>query len=398
MSFYKFEKDDVLNNRIKTHPKCEFVIYDSTVYHNNKPPTQGANTANVGHVASGFVNLYEINVDRPSGELVDPFITKDGTRGSFKTITTTTYNTDFAYGDTITGSYPLSASITKQRFAANTGRDTGNEQIPALKNTLNYYTPLSRHYAYSSSLDDSSGGWNKGAQELSLFNIPSIFYGSSIEKGTVSLKFYVSGTLIGKLRDENKNGELIQVGPPNSNGSGSVAGVVLYNEGFMILTGSWDISGGAFAGEKYLGGTDNSSPTWLHFGAGANDGIAQGKATKSSFEMTFSGTNYVPTLTMLAHAPRGELNHSNNLTYIKYNETELSTTGSYAYIENVHRNIANVVSSSYVEPTGSFKKTTFISKVGIYDKHKNLIGIANLATPVKKTEDREFTFKLKLDF
>ena len=59
--------------------------------------------------------------------------------------------------------------------------------------------------------------------------------------------------------------------------------------------------------------------------------------------------------------------------------------------------IINVVSSSYIDPTGSFEKTTYISKIGIYDKDKNLIGIASLATPTKKTQDRDLTFKLKLD-
>ena len=44
-----------------------------------------------------------------------------------------------------------------------------------------------------------------------------------------------------------------------------------------------------------------------------------------------------------------------------------------------------------------FQKQTFISKVGIYDENKNLIAIANVAEPVKKTEDRDFTFKLKID-
>ena len=33
----------------------------------------------------------------------------------------------------------------------------------------------------------------------------------------------------------------------------------------------------------------------------------------------------------------------------------------------------------------------------IYDKDKNLIAIASLANPVKKTETRDFMFKLKLD-
>ena len=59
--------------------------------------------------------------------------------------------------------------------------------------------------------------------------------------------------------------------------------------------------------------------------------------------------------------------------------------------------IKNTVSSSYSDPTGSLKKTTYITKVGIYDDKKKLIGIASVAKPIKKTEDRDLTFKLKLD-
>ena len=60
--------------------------------------------------------------------------------------------------------------------------------------------------------------------------------------------------------------------------------------------------------------------------------------------------------------------------------------------------IKNIVKSPYNEHTASFEKQTYISKIGIYDKDKNLIAIAKLANPVKKTEDKDYTFKLKLDF
>ena len=40
---------------------------------------------------------------------------------------------------------------------------------------------------------------------------------------------------------------------------------------------------------------------------------------------------------------------------------------------------------------------TYISKIAIYDEKKNVIGVAKLANPVRKTANREFTFKLKLD-
>ena len=35
--------------------------------------------------------------------------------------------------------------------------------------------------------------------------------------------------------------------------------------------------------------------------------------------------------------------------------------------------------------------------VTIYDENKNLIAIASLANPVRKLEERSYTFKLKLD-
>ena len=87
---------------------------------------------------------------------------------------------------------------------------------------------------------------DKESQELRLISIPSIFYGSSIKKGSVSLKFFMSGSKIAELRDDKKNGAtktgcyattVAMAGTLTE--SGSVGGVVLYEEGFIVLTGSW---------------------------------------------------------------------------------------------------------------------------------------------------------------
>ena len=42
-------------------------------------------------------------------------------------------------------------------------------------------------------------------------------------------------------------------------------------------------------------------------------------------------------------------------------------------------------------------KNEFFNWDAINDKNKNLIAIAKLATPIKKTEERALTFKLKID-
>ena len=81
---------------MKSHPSCEFFIFDSTVYYNARPIQSGTMAAtdasgvrvgaetNVRNVPSGYISLYEYNIDRPE------------------------VNTDRFYGDTTgTGSYSV---------------------------------------------------------------------------------------------------------------------------------------------------------------------------------------------------------------------------------------------------------------------------------------------------
>jgi hypothetical protein len=397
MPYYKFDESDIYYSRIKARPKKQFFIYNSTIFLDNQSQITGAFTSRVPWQETGFVSINEINVDRAPSQLVYPFIVKNGTLASFRSISTASFDLDYGYGDTITGSYPISASISRELFLeTSTTRDTGSNKILALKNTLNYYTPVSRHYEYSSSLQ------NKAFQAVNMINIPSIFYGSSVDKGSVDLRFYLTGTLIGRLRDENKNGELIQVGPYGSTGSGSVAGVILYNEGLLLLTGSWSLEDN---GLDYTNTNTATKSSWLYYAVGAQDGIPAETNTalsrlSASYSLEFDGTNYVPVVTMLAHAPRGQLNYSNNPTYLDLSAGSkfVFHSSSMSYAENSAQKIKNTVSSSYTFPTGTYKPQTFISKVGVYDENKNLIAIAKVATPVKKTEDRDLTFKLKLDF
>jgi hypothetical protein len=237
-----------------------------------------------------------------------------------------------------------------------------------LRNILNYYTFISPHYAFSSSLINAPTGRSlDSGSQVGLISIPSIFYGSEIKRGSVKLSYYITGTLIGELRDRNVNGELIETYGPNS---GSVAGVILYNEGFVILTGSYDLASGVK--DYYTSSAGTDSPSWIMFGQPLSGTIV---APSSSFAIQFSGTTEVQSLSMFVTAPKGELNHSNNPSYRAYTTATLTETGSRGYVEYNEKEIKNIVSSSYNDPTGSFQKTTYISKVGIYDENRNLIAI-----------------------
>ena len=412
MPYYKFEKDDIFFNRVKTYPKVNFKIVrageglETKVYYNNRPEQPGQFSTSKS-TDSGHISLYEMNVDKLTGSnnLIHPFITKGSSMHAFSTISTTGFH-GIDYGDTLTGSYPLTASIHRMYYADGDDR----KHVFALKSNLNRMSQGSRHMSFTGSSRTttklgvvSTQEWDKSTQEMNMISVPSIFYGSSIQKGTVSLKFYITGTLAAEVSDVKRNGELIQIGPTGSTESGSVAGVVLYDAGIFLLTGSWEVDS---IDRDYLGfGASDLRPSrWVHFGAGIQGNQIVGNVTASSFDISFRGTNYVPTMTMLAHAPVNRLNHSNNPTYLEHPTSRDASasfdtiTGSTVYREYDKREINNVVHSDYAAVTGSFKKTTFISTIEIYDEDMNVIGVAKVAKPVKKTPEREFTFKLKLDF
>jgi len=521
VSYYKFEQNDIFTNRIKAHPRSYFLVNNNRTFYNNDvlPITEGESETILG-IPQGHISLYEMNVNRidPVGanEPIYPYITKQGTLDNFSSVSTEAFQ-GFDYGTEISGSYPLSSSISTDYYTTE-----DRNRIYALKNTFNYYRPLSNHYAFETS------DWNKATQDIKLISIPSIFYGSSIKKGSVKMNFYVSGSLVATIEDKARNGELIQtLGPAGASATGEisfnssfgydnkriiledtegtiktflfdesgtegptgtidgsgfiivqvgglfdredfatqfatavssvaelkitptddtfgqialtqdiggtdgntiiqdpdgilslvvnnfsggsvgiegqVAGVVLYNEGFVALTGSWDLSNHQ---ETYIVNGANETPKWKYWGEYHRDPLDPNNvpehAPSSSWDIEFLGTNYIPTMTMLAHAKQGDLNYSNNPTFIDFEDrndgVEEAPLSLNKFTEDKELHIANVVQSPYSNTSGSFEKTTYISKIGIYDENKNLIGIAKLATPVKKTESRQYTFKLRLDF
>lgn len=420
MPLYEFGVGDVFYNTIKAHPSSSFFIYDSKIYLNNRSTQAGANVSSVPNVPAGYVNLFELNIDRivnsdltavigpsssvsssqnvPDTGFIYPFVQKGLQKTAFKNITRQQFIHNYNNGDIITGSYKLSASITRQLYLTSADLTSGffgsNHTGSALKNSLNYATRLGQHYSFP----------NKATDIVNLIDIPSIFYGSEIKKGSVELNFYITGTLAGRLTDKYYNGALIQEsGTYSTSNDNSIAGVVLYNEGIIILTGSWDLDSGPTLNDKdYLDTSVNTNPRWVRFAMGAQDNVDTGSSLtngSASYEIKFAGTHKIPNITMLTNANRGELNYTNNPTYIEYNQTAsyYPVTGGNFYKEN-ELNIKNIHSSSYTDPTGSLKKTTFITKVGIYDENKKLIGVASLAKPVKKTEDRDLTIKIKMDF
>ena len=382
-TFFKFDRDDLFINRIKTYPKSEFFIYTSSIHYGNIN-----NNFATPNIPTGHTSLYELNVSRSSGQLIFPFIEKVSSFAKFSTVSTSDFQA--ASEPVILGNpYPYTASIAVSRFNDLKKSQSQKRRIFALRNSLDHYTALSPHYAFDyqdraiTSLIDN---------KINLIQVPSIFYGSSIRKGSVKLKYYITGSLIAEASDIYKNGVLYQTsGTTNLN---HPIGVVLYNEGFLVITSSAHLGDDASTTDIYSTDSGGSAerPQWHYFGINN----AHTKATASAFDIQFDGVNYVETLTMLAHAEKNKLNFSNNPTFTT-GALAGTTASNNVYRENDKAGIKNIVSSSHKDHSGSFEPITYISKIGIYDKDKNLIAVASLANPVKKKQDLDYTFKLKLD-
>tara|TARA_Y100000310_G_C20682299_1_gene816696 strand:+ start:2104 stop:3522 length:1419 start_codon:yes stop_codon:yes gene_type:complete len=471
MSLRKFGKNDVILNTMRTYPKSEFLIYDGKVYYNNVPNQSGSKNVYVRNVPPGYISLYEYNIDRqyvdtgrvlqtsdlgfladgvnaasasvPDTGRIYPWTTKGSDYYNLMTVSTDDYEGD-DWGDVLQGTYPLSASITRELMGIVGGTDRAGSTytidypltppggLPdegaettavttpryrhyyALKNTLEHNGIRSVHYNVLYPPPTASGPtlqWNKSEQTINMISIPKIFYGSRIRPGSLSLKWYYTGSLTGELRDEKQNGELRQVVSSSEYGAaydGEVAGVVLYDEGFILLTGSWALNP---AVEVLSGASgDTTEPSWIYYGLGAHDGpsadpphggsnsrVESDVPNKVSFKLSFQGETETQVMTMFTRAGRGKANFSNNPTYLTYGQSNLQATSSRFYEENASRTIYNSVSSSYSDFEAPFKRQLYVSRVAIYDDKKNLIGIATLGSPVLKKEDQDITFKLRLD-
>lgn len=363
--FYKFKQNEVIRNRIKLYPKYNFKTVGGTLRLNNQHlilETQAPYGALDLYDYAGTLSddIYAI-VPKTS----DMFITNDVTLSSY---------TSSAYGTEFTQTYPITFQIDSDRILAGEREEYINSisQIAKL-----YYRHL------NNSVDADLNSITK-----TVINIPRIYYGSSIRKGSVVCKIWDLATnlLLVEARDEKQNGLLYQTNQDLIYSmSGSVVGEVLYNHGIMIFTSSViNYDGQTQFGEESL------TCCWNLF-------MFTGTMDSTEMELEFQGVNYLNTITMFAHAPSSQINHSNNKTYKKRVSGTYTSTGSNHFLENSEQEIKNIVYNGISDQTGSFEKEVYINKIGIYDEDKKLLAVTTLSNPVRKKQNDGYTFKIKKD-
>ncbi len=391
------------------HPEWDFFIYNSEVFINNSQNISGSHSENYKGVPAGFLSLYEYNINR-TGTFIRPYVEansnykvrfkKDlnnltGKRKS-SALTWAASQTTLDGTNVLSSSYQMSASITRKFLAPDLTTFTNlNHTSSVIKNMCRQYQTINPSFKTANSTLD-----NLFTADVNMINVPSVFYGSEIKKGTIELNYYITGTLIATAKDERQNGQLLCTFGTGSV-SGSVVGHVLYREGILFFPSSSSPASTALDsgnGIRY-NNSINADAKWIYFGHGANDGAADNSHVSASYSINFEGTTYKNTMTMFCHAEKGELNYSNNPTFkmIQHSSSIVSfSSGSYTYSDR-ETQLVNVASSSFYKGEDDFRKVTYISKVGVYDENDNLLMTVDLARPYKKEEDNDLTFKIKYD-
>jgi len=404
---YRFKNNDIIYNTVKTYPVTKFVAYSGSLFINN--------SNNEGAFTPGAVYVNNLNL---SGSELNFLVTSNlSLTGSIQGYAVTssspisfTLYRDFVYHTSPDNSYNVEYTNPRTLF-----------KFLSIQNSMKNYETLNPIYKFSNYFNSNSSGLyglpetkstnatpaaeldaaQKASpkQDLNLIYVDSVFVGSGIKEGSVDLKFYITGTLAANATDALKDGVLRE--QTNTRiGASTHVGFVLYKEGMVVLTNSSSLGTSM---DNYIQPTASAgtpvlvSASWAHFMSYNN--VAVPGLASSSYSMEFKGTQTIPTLTMFAYAPKNDLNWSNNPTYlVSAGGSGIMSSASNVYLEDKDSwLIKNTVSSSFSNYSSSYVPQTFISTIGVYDDYDNLIAIGRVANPVRKTNEQDYTFKLKLD-
>lgn len=219
-------------------------------------------------------------------------------------------------------------------------KDAGNEEI--------YATLSGNLYPYYN-IDDTDYQIEydgTAATTLRVAAIPAIYYDRQI----------LTGSFTGSDKDAAGDDRTVydngRGGLYSGSLSGTIVGNIFYNEGIVVF--------------KKTDLTDFGSVSSTNF----------------KWKFNFKGTHRIPTKIFRCRAPAGEVNASSNPTFYQV------PSGSSDALKH-ERQI--VLSSSEAAHT-------YITKVGLYNEEYELVGVANIAQPIKKVEENDLLIRIRFDF
>lgn len=220
-------------------------------------------------------------------------------------------------------------------------QDATNKQV--------YEAVLELYDYYSAQNSDYTASFTGSATtRFRIITIPGIYYDREVLSGSLTAS---DRDAAGDARTVYDNG---RGGVYSGSLTGTLVGNIFYSEGLIVL------KGGGFNDE----GNSNE------FGSASPDNFM--------WKADFRGVHKIPVKIFRCRAPAGQVNASTNPTFY-----HTATSGSQYYGEKIRI------------LTGS---VTYISTIGLYNDRYELVATANLAQPIRKNEEEDLLFRVRIDF
>ena len=259
-----------------------------------------------------------------------------------------------------------------------------------------------RFYQSASLAPGAAGGFNPD-------QTPSSIWGTNLNQTTESGSVIFKDIGSSNARERTAGGEVGNL--VTANNTDNYVGLIFYNKGIVVLntekiiSGSQHVSGvidamsaGAFGGATdvpagktiigYSGQGQNAAskgnprakfiPDFLV--SGSMDNILEHFCSArfssgSNTAVTFQNVTNINSTLIFCRATSDEFNYSSNPTFLK-------SDGSIRVID---------------DPTTD-RTFSFITTIGLYDSLNNLLAVAKLSRPVENNDEKDMTFRIRLDF
>ena len=268
---------------------------------------------------------------------------------------------------------------------------------------------------------DQDGNLSAGPKlrEVLFVNFARLLQKDEVKKGSVNLQLGVSGsfmsasTVVGKDKTEfnelltisdygaatsykinspaGEYGILYATGATTSgtqalaSGHGKPVGLVYYQAGVAVLTASVFLGKGTDATNAVVSGsrtgTQTSTVAYTKEGLDINNALKFVSISGScdslrhrTYDIDFNNTTELNSTIYFARAGHNEFNYSSNPTYV------------------------NSTSQIRVKNSSLDQPVSYITTVGLYSPDNELLAVAKVSEPLKKTPDTELTLRVRLDY
>lgn len=204
----------------------------------------------------------------------------------------------------------------------------------------------------------------------------------------------------------------------NAANTSQTVGQLYYQQGIAvfdikkIISGSQLVSGSVSACTKYAGGVFGIPAGKVSLGIGNTAGAA---VTSAGVPGTNSAAKFIPDLMVSASIDdivdhfasvrfgSGSLtamtfqnitNINSTLVFCRATADEFNYSSNPTYVDRTTNKI------KVIEPGQEDTQLPFsyVTTVGLYDENDNLIAVAKLSRPVEKNQEKDLTFRVRLDF